>query len=125
VWDVVYYARRSGRQPAEEFEDHIPSSLSGKLTRATVEAARNGFSVGGGLLKNCRGYPGLFEVRAIWSNQLARFFCHVDGNRLVLLHGLAKRPGDETPKMELDKAYKCLADYKATKKTSPEKEDVA
>lgn len=124
MWDVVYYARPSGRQPAEEFEDNIPAKLSGKLARATVEAAQKGFSVGGGLLKNCRGYPGLFEVRAISFNELARFFCHVDGDRLVLLHGVAKRPGNETPKSELDKAFDCLADYRVSKRISPEEEDV-
>ena len=96
MWTIEYYEQSDGVQPAEKFEDWLDQKhpkLSGKLVRATDRLAELGPQAGAGLVEKCSGYPGLWEVRAIFSQMLARELFGFDGSRAVLLHGYVKRGG--------------------------------
>jgi hypothetical protein len=127
-----YYASGEGdRQPAEIFEDDLMARaprLLGKLKAVTVLVAETlPEQVRGGLLQKCRGYPDLYEIRTIFGNQLARYIVAKDGvarpPRLVLLGGLTKRPGQATPRANLDRAARHWTDYVKHLRVSPENPD--
>ena len=131
-YDIEYYAHgRDDRQPAEQFEDALfrqSPKLLGKLQAVAASVAKElPQSIGGGLFEKARGYPDLYEVRTIFSRQLARYLAAMDGQvdppRLVLLHGVAKQTGEPTPEADLRLAARYLADYHRMRQVSPEEAD--
>jgi hypothetical protein len=69
-WMVEYYEQEDGLQPAEIFEDALKRSnpkLAAKQRRVALELEKYGPRLGGGLIEACRGYSGLWEIRAIHS----------------------------------------------------------
>jgi hypothetical protein len=93
-WTIEYYEQTDTAQPAEVFEDAVYKKypkLAGKLARIVVALESNGPRLGGGLIEPCRGYPGVWEIRAIFSQTLARELFGFDDQRVVLLHGYLKR----------------------------------
>lgn len=131
AYEVEYYAfGNDDRQPAEEFEDDLEREsprLLGKLQGVAMRVAQElPRSIGGGLFEKCRGYPDLYEVRTIFANQLARYVAAKDGEseppRLVLLHGVVKRPGEPTPQADLDRAARYWRDYERNRQISPEED---
>ena len=80
-------------------------------------------SLGGGLIEKCRGYSGLWEMRAIFQNDLAREFFGFDRQRVVLLDGIVKRVGKPTPISALSRAHRYWQDYLAKRKVSMEVEN--
>jgi hypothetical protein len=104
TWTIEYYEQQDGIQPAEAFEDELDRDqpkLAGKLLRATDQLAVRGPQTGAGLVEKCCGYPGLWEVRAIFSQFLAREPFGFDGSRRPAARicqacwrtGVHKRPG--------------------------------
>ena len=76
-WRVVYSEQEDTTQPAELFEDALDNThpkISGKLLHITDELRIYGPRIGGGYIEKCRDYQGLWEIRAIQSNTLAREF---------------------------------------------------
>jgi hypothetical protein len=82
-WTIEYFEQQHATQPAEVFEDDLRRTypaLRGKLIvigRALMVAGPQ--RLGGGYVEPCRGYPGLWEMRAIASRTLARELFGVDG----------------------------------------------
>ena len=60
-------------------------------------------------------YSNIFRVRAKLGMELARYFCGVDGESLILLDGIQKRIGEPTPDAALRQAAAYLAEYNETK----------
>lgn len=125
-WTIEYYEQEDTIQPAEVFEDdlgqHHPE-LAGKLIRVTDQVVIDGPRVGGGMVKACKGYKGLSEMRAIYGQWLARELFSFDGQKVILLHGYVKRGGDEASIPDLDKAMRYLQDYQRTHRVSPVQEE--
>jgi hypothetical protein len=121
---------KDDRQPGEAFENSLGRRslrLLGKLQGVASRVAEElPMSIGGGLFEKCRGYPDLFEVRTILGRDLARYLVGLDGSakppRMVLLHGLAKRVGQPTPKADLERAAAYWRDYRRTRRVSPEED---
>ena len=62
-------------------------------------------------LKHIEGTEGLYEIRVIFSGNIFRVFCFFDaGNLIVLLSGFQKKT-DKTPKKEINRAVKQMAEY--------------
>jgi hypothetical protein len=123
AWTIEYYEQQSGTQPAEVFEDQLDRDnprLSAKLARAVEALEASGHQLGGGLIEKCHNYPGLWEVRVIQSNTLARELFGFDGSRIVLLHGYVKRVGVVASARDLNRAAAYLKDYMRTRLVSPE-----
>lgn len=120
---MEYYARETGEQPVEVFEDAIAPKLWGKLVRCIEAVAREKWALGGGIFEVCHGHPDLCEIRARFGDDLGRIYCTVDNGppaRLVLLHGIVKKNNTPTPPAAFVAADDNLADYQENKRISPE-----
>lgn len=125
-WTVEYYEQADGVQPAEVFEDQLDLDhprLAAKLAHIAEEMERYGSQLGGGYIEPCRGYGGLWELRAIYGQWLGRELFGFDGERIVLLYGYVKRAGQPASTPELDKAFAYWKDYQRTRRVSPETEE--
>ena len=121
-WTIEYYEQTDTAQPAEVFEDAVYKKypkLAGKLARIVVALESNGPRLGGGLIEPCRGYPGVWEIRAIFSQTLARELFGFDDQRVVLLHGYLKRAGQPASNKDLARAADYWRDYLRTRHVSP------
>ena len=121
-WTIEYYEQVDTAQPAEVFEDAVYQAypkLAGKLARIVVALESNGPRLGGGLIEPCRGYPGVWEIRAIFSQTLARELFGFDDQRVVLLHVYLKRAGQPASDKELARAADYWRDYLHTRRVSP------
>lgn len=127
-WTIEYYEQADTTQPAEAFEDaldHTQPRLAAKLARFALELETYGPKLGGGYLETCHGYAGLWELRAIYSQWLARELLGFDQDRVVLLHGYLNRGGEPASKQDLTLAWNYWQDYLRTRKISlEEQEDV-
>jgi len=122
-WTIEYYEQADTAQPAEVFEDaryRTHPKLAAKLARIAVEMVITGPQLGGGLIEACRGYSGLWEMRAIYNQTLGRELFGFDGSRVVLLHGYIKRGGQPASAKDLQIAATYWQDYLLTRKVSPE-----
>src|SRR5262245_545044 len=105
AWTIEYFEQADTTQPAEIFEEKLDRDhpeLAGKLLRIADQILMDGSRVGGGLIKPCRGYKGLWEMRAIYRQWLARELFGFDGQQAILLHGSVKRGGDAASKPDLE-----------------------
>ena len=67
-------------------------------------------------LKAITGTKGLYEARISLASNIWRVFCFFDEEKLViLLNGFTKKT-QKTPKKEIDKAIRLMADYYNEKK---------
>jgi hypothetical protein len=99
-WTIEYYEQADGTQPAEVFEDTLKQSqikLLAKLQRIALALETFGPRLGGGLIEGCRGYKGMWEMRAIFNNALGSEFFGFDGSQVILLHGYVKRVASLLP----------------------------
>jgi hypothetical protein len=122
-WEVEYYERETGEQPVELFEDTINPKLWGKLSRNLEAVAKEKWRLGGGVFEVCHDFPDLCEIRARHSRDLGRVLCYVDRGppeRLVLLTGVIKVIGTPTPREAFIEAAGYLADYRVSRRVSPE-----
>ena len=116
-WTIRYFLTREGVLPAREFRASLPAKLRSKLDLFVQETARSRGSIGGGIFQACHGgYGDLFKVRAKLGRELARYFCGIDGEMLILLDGIHKRLGEATPDEALDRAAGHLAEYRRTRR---------
>lgn len=125
TWLIEYYEQDDATQPGEVFEDALirnHAKLAGKLQRIAVALEDHGPHIGGGLIEACHGYGGLWEMRAIFNQWLAREFFGFDGTRVVLLHGYVKRAGQPASTRDFDAAFAYWTDYQRTRRISPESE---
>ncbi|HEY7348343.1 MAG TPA: hypothetical protein VH599_08505 [Ktedonobacterales bacterium] len=122
-WRVEYYEQEDTVQPAEVFEDALKRThrkLATKLESIVLSLEIYGPRLGGGLIEACRGYSGLWELRAIFSGWLGREMFGFDGERVVLLHGYIKRAGEPASARDLKQAFAYWQDYQRTHRISPE-----
>ncbi len=126
AWEIEYYERADGWQPAESYEDDMSTrypKLYGKLLACLEAIAEHGQRLGGGYIETCRNYAGLWEARAIFNGFLARELLGFDGQRVVLLHGYTKRVGEVASQGDLQRAHDFWGDYQRTRRISPEEEE--
>lgn len=126
AWIIEYFEELDSRQPAEVYEDsliRVHAKLGGKLQRIAAALEEHGPHLGGGLIEPCHGYRGLWEMRAIYNQWLAREFFGFDGGRVVLLHGYVKRAGQPAVARELEQAHAYWNEYQHTRRISPESEE--
>lgn len=122
-WTIEYYEQMDSTQPAEVFEDAVLRThpkLAAKLARIAVAIEGISPQLGGGLIETCRGYAGLWEIRAIYGQTLGRELFGFDGGRVVLLHGYVKRGGQPASVKDLQIAAAYRQDYLLTRQVSPE-----
>jgi len=62
-------------------------------------------------LKHIVGINGLYEARIQLGSNIWRVFCFFDGDKLVILMNGFQKKTQKTPKNEIEKALKIMADY--------------
>lgn len=100
------------------FEDFLikqPKKVQNKIFKV-IEAIETLERVPSNYLKALTGTDGLYEARIKLASDIWRVFCFFDKGKLViLLNGFTKKT-QKTPKMEIDKALKLMAEYYQDKK---------
>ncbi len=128
-WQVEYFEKEDGRQPAEEFEDWLDRGdrdhrkIGGKLSRVADEVAQKGHMTGGGYVEKCHEAPGIWQMKADIGGRRGREFFAFDGDRAILLSGIVKESRKPTPRGAFEEAREYLGEYERTKKVSPEAND--
>ncbi|MBD5274015.1 MAG: type II toxin-antitoxin system RelE/ParE family toxin [Bacteroides sp.] len=62
-------------------------------------------------LKYIEGTNGLFEVRVQLGSNIFRIFCCFDGNQLIVLFSGFQKKTQKTPRKEIEKAIRIMAEY--------------
>ena len=95
------------------FEDFILSQnikVQNKIYKI-IEAIETLERVPSNYLKHIVGTDGLYEARIQLGSNIWRVFCFFDGEKLVVLMNAFQKKTQKTPKNEIDKALKIMAEY--------------
>jgi len=99
----------------EGFLEKQPIKVQDKIFKV-IEAIETLERVPKNYLKAITGTKGLYEARISLASNIWRVFCFFDEGKLViLLNGFTKKT-QKTPKKEIDKALRLMADYYNEKK---------
>ena len=99
----------------EDFLKKQPEKVQDKIFKI-IEAIETLERVPSNYLKALQGTNGLYEARIKLASNIWRVFCFFDkGKLVVLLNGFTKKT-QKTPKKEIDKALKLMAEYYENKK---------
>jgi len=99
------------------FEDFLlaqPKKVQDKIFKI-IEAIQTLERVPSNYLKFIVGTEGLYEARIQLGSDIWRVFCFFDKDRLVILLNGFQKKTQKTPKNEIDKALRLMADYYSQK----------
>jgi phage-related protein len=105
---VVFYETVSGSEPVRDWLLDL-SCEDRRAVGRDVKTAQYGWPIGMPLIRKLE--PGLWEVRSRLASGIARVLFTVDGDKMVLLHGFAKK-SRRIPTNELETARQRLADLR-------------
>lgn len=95
------------------FEDFLleqPKKVQDKIFKI-IEAIETLERVPSNYLKHLTGTTGLYEARIQLGSNIWRVFCFFDGEKLVILINGFQKKTQKTPKNEIEKALKIMAEY--------------
>lgn len=95
------------------FEDFLlkqPKKVQDKIYKI-IEAIETLERVPSNYLKHIKGTKGLYEARIQLGSNIWRVFCFFDGDKLVVLINGFQKKTQKTPKSEIEKALKIMAEY--------------
>ena len=87
-----------------------PTKVQNKIFKI-IEAIETLERVPSNYLKQIVGTVGLYEARIQLGSNIWRVFCFFDGDQLVVLMNGFQKKTQKTPKNEIQKALKIMADY--------------
>ena len=94
----------------EDFLKEQPAKVQDKIFKI-LEAIETLERVPQNYLKHIAGTDGLYEARVLFASNIWRVFCFFDEGRLVILLNGFQKKTQKTPKKEIDKALKLMAEY--------------
>ena len=104
-WTILYYS-----EDVREWVDRLPVGIRAFYARITEKMKAHGPNLGMPLTRSMGG--GLFEIRAIGFEGIARvFYCTSVGREIVMLHGFIKKT-DKIPPKELKVARRRMKEVK-------------
>jgi len=108
-FDVEFYEKENGDQPAKEFLLTLNVKMRAKMVNMIAILADNGNELREPYSKHLS--EGIFELRAKVGSDITRvlYFFYVD-KRIILTNGFIKKT-QKAPQGEIDKAKKYRADY--------------
>lgn len=108
-FDVIFYEKEDGTEPAKEFLNSLDTKMLAKMARTISVLQINGPSLREPYSKPLEN--GIFELRAKLGSDISRvlYFFFID-RRVILTNGFIKKT-NKTPKSEIEKANKYRADY--------------
>ncbi len=95
------------------FEDFLleqPHKVQDKIFKI-IEAIETLERIPSNYLKHLTGTDGLYEARIQLGSNIWRVFCFFDGDKLVILMNGFQKKTQKTPKKEMEKALKIMAEY--------------
>ena len=93
-----------------EFYENLPENVQAKV-EWTLNLIRLTRQVPEKYFKHLEGTNGLYEVRVEIGGNIYRIFSFFDKGNLVVLGNAYQKKTPKTPKKELDKALKIMAEY--------------
>lgn len=104
------------------YKDHFEKFLKGLDTKVQnkvfkiIEAIETLERIPSNYLKSIQGVQGLYEARIKLGSNIWRVFCFFDGDRLVILLNGFQKKSQKTPKSEIEKAVRLMAEFYNDKK---------
>lgn len=112
-FEVIFYERPDGTEPAKEFIQSLDIKMRAKMIRTIELLEKNG-----NLLREPESKlieDGIFELRAKSGTDISRvMYFFTDGKKAILTNGFIKKT-QKTPKLEIEKAKRYRADYLSRK----------
>lgn len=108
-FEVEFYEKANGEQPAKEFLLSLDKKLRAKLADTIMILQDNGYELREPYSKHIS--EGIFELRAKLGSDITRvmYFFYVD-RHIILTNGFIKKT-QKTPQSEIEKAKRYRADY--------------
>lgn len=108
-FEVDFYEKRNGEQPAKEFMLSLDKKLRAKLADTIMILQDNGYELREPYSKHIS--EGIFELRAKQGSDITRvmYFFYVD-RHIILTNGFIKKK-QKTPQSEIEKAKRYRSDY--------------
>ena len=94
----------------EDFLSSQPQKVQDKIFKI-IEAIETLERVPTNYLKHLEGTNGLYEARIQLASNIWRVFCFFDNDKLVVLINGFQKKTQKTPKTEIEKAKKLMAEY--------------
>jgi len=104
------------RNHFEDFLTGQPQKVQDKIFKI-IEAIETLERVPSNYLKAMVGTNGLYEARIQLGSNIWRVFCFFDGDRLVILLNGFQKKTQKTPKKEIDRALRLMAEYYEQKRS--------
>ncbi len=109
MYEIVFYAKESGEEPAKEFIFSLDAKMKAKILRILDLLVEKGPSLR--LPYSGSLGDGIFEIRAIQGSDITRvLYFFVQGEKIILTNGFVKKT-QKTPREEMALAKKYRADY--------------
>ena len=108
-FEVDFYEKENGEQPAKEFMLSLDKKLRAKLADTITILQDNGYELREPYSKHIS--EGIFELRAKQGSDITRvmYFFYVD-RHIILTNGFIKKT-QKTPQSEIEKAKRYRSDY--------------
>lgn len=108
-FEVEFYEKMNGEQPAKEFLMGLDKKMRAKMVDTITILQDNGYELREPYSKHLS--EGIFELRAKLGSDITRvlYFFYVD-RHIILTNGFIKKT-QKTPPVEIEKAKKYRADY--------------
>lgn len=108
-FEVEFYEKANGEQPAKEFMLSLDKKLRAKLADTVMILQDNGYELREPYSKHIS--EGIFELRAKQGSDITRvmYFFYVD-RHIILTNGFIQKT-QKTPQSEIEKAKRYRADY--------------
>ena len=108
-FEVDFYEKENGEQPAKEFMLSLDKNLRAKLADTIMILQDNGYELREPYSKHIS--EGIFELRAKQGSDITRvmYFFYVD-RHIILTNGFIKKT-QKTPQSEIEKAKRYRSDY--------------
>lgn len=112
-FEVIFYSKSDGTEPAREFLDSLDIKMKAKMLRIISMLQVNGYELREPYSKPLN--EGILELRAKTGSDVSRvLYFFVTGRKAVLTNGFVKKT-QKIPKEELERAKRYRADYLSRK----------
>lgn len=108
-FEVFFYKKGDGTEPAKDFLNSLDVKMQAKMVRTIEILQNNGHDLREPYSKQLE--DGIFELRAKVGSDISRvLYFFVIGKKVILTNGFVKKT-QKTPKNEIELAKKYMADY--------------
>lgn len=114
-YDIIFYEKSDGSEPAKEFILGLDPKMRAKMLRTIDLLSHNGID-----LREPYSKPltdGIFELRAKVGSDISRvLYFFVVGKKIILTNGFVKKTA-KAPRSEIERAKRYRSEYISRKET--------